>query len=370
LVDGNTLCLVMLMSKEGNMIYLTLVVCFVASLVLTPLIRKLAFRIGATDTPNQRKVHQKIMPRLGGLAVYISFIIGLLILHPENPYNSAIIIGSLIIMATGILDDLFELSAKVKLAGQLSAALVVVLLGGVQVNVVNIPFGSQVEFGILSVPLTILWIVGITNAINLIDGLDGLAAGVSSIALLTIGGMAVIMGDGYVVAMALIIMASTIGFLFYNFYPAKIFLGDTGALFLGYMISVLSLLGFKSVTMISLIVPVIILGVPVSDTFFAIIRRFVNKQPLSEPDKSHLHHCLLRLGFSHRQTVLMIYAMAALFGLVAVIFSMATVWGALVVVGVLLLVIEVFAETIGLMGKDHRPLLKFLRRKYSIERER
>lgn len=351
------------------MIYLTLVICFIASLILTPLVRKFAFKIGATDAPNHRKVHQKIMPRLGGLAVYLSFIIGLLILHPENPYNTAIIIGSFIIVATGMLDDLYELSAKIKLLGQIGAALVVVLWGGIQVDAINIPFGGQIEFGVLSIPLTILWVVGVTNAINLIDGLDGLAAGVSSIALFTIAGMAVIMGDGYVVAVASIVLASTIGFLFYNFYPAKIFLGDTGALFLGYMISVLALLGFKNITMISLIVPVIILGVPISDTFFAIIRRFLNKKPLSAPDKSHLHHCLLGLGFSHRQTVLMIYAMAAFFGLAALIFSMSTVWGALVVIAVLLLLIEMLAEAVGLMGKDHRPLLKFMRR-YSVERNK
>ena len=146
-------------------------------------------------------------------------------------------------------------------------------------------------------------------------------------------------------------------------------MGDTGALFLGFIIAVLSLLGFKNVTVISLIVPVIILGVPISDTFFAIIRRFVNKKPLSAPDKSHLHHCLLRLGYSHRQTVLMIYAMAAMFGLTAIIFSQAKVWGSFVVVGILLVLIELFAESVGLMGKDHRPLLKFVRR-YSAVKDR
>lgn len=342
------------------MIFLTLFICFMLTILLTPLIKKLAIRIGAVDKPNQRKVHMKVMPRLGGLAIYISFIAGMLLLQPDSPHSLPILLGSLIIVLTGIIDDIRELSPRVKLMGQLAAALVVVL-SGIHVEFINLPFGGQLEFGIFSIPLTILWIVGVTNAINLIDGLDGLAAGVSSIALLTISGMAIIMGDAYVTVLGLILMASTIAFLFYNFYPAKIFMGDTGALFLGYMISVLSLLGFKNVTFISLIIPALILGVPISDTFFAIIRRLVHKQPLSAPDKSHLHHCLLRLGFSHRQVVLIIYAIAAMFSLAAFIFSMATLWGSLIFIGVILITIEIFVESIGLVGKDYKPLLNFIK---------
>lgn len=341
------------------MVYLTLLICFAASIIITPLVKKLAIKIGAVDKPNQRKVHQKVMPRLGGLAIYLSFIIGLLVLRPGGEYFLPILIGSIIIIITGVLDDMIELSAKFKLLGQLAAALVVVL-GGVNVDYINIPFIGELNFGPLSIPLTILWIVGITNAINLIDGLDGLAAGVSSIALITISGMAILKGDMFVVSMGLIVLGSTLGFLIYNFHPAKIFMGDTGALYLGYMIAVLSLLGFKNVTMISLIIPVIILGVPISDTFFAIIRRIVNKQPLSAPDKSHLHHCLLRLGFSHRQTVLLIYAMAAMFGLAAVILTQATVWGALLVIAILVLTIELIVEKIGLVNHDYKPLLKMV----------
>lgn len=350
------------------MIYLTIFICFITSILITPLIKKLAFKIGATDKPNHRKVHQKIMPRLGGLAVFLSFLFGVFILQPESEYHLWIVLGSLIIIITGVLDDMYELSAKVKLFGQLAAAFSVVILGGVSVNFINVPFFGQLEFGMLSIPITILWIVGITNAINLIDGLDGLASGVSSIALITIGGMAYIMGNTYVVIMASLMLAAILGFLKYNFHPAKIFLGDTGALFLGYMIAVLSLLGFKNVTVISLIIPIIILGVPISDTFFAIARRILHKQPLSAPDKSHLHHCLLGLGFTHRQTVLLIYALAAAFGLAAVIFSQATVYGGIVVIAVLLIFIELFAETVGLMGK-HRPLLNFLSR-YAMVRNR
>ncbi|MGM0841721.1 MAG: glycosyltransferase family 4 protein [Bacillota bacterium] len=345
------------------MVYLTLFICFIASIILTPLVKMLAFKIGATDRPNQRKVHQKIMPRLGGLAIFLSFVIGVIILQPENVYSTAILVGAFIIVLTGMLDDMIELSAKYKLLGQIVAALLVVVWGGAQVEFINLPFGGQIEFGFMSIPLTIIWIVGVTNAINLIDGLDGLAAGVSSIALISIAGMAVIMGDTFVAVMASILLVSTLGFLFYNFHPAKIFMGDTGALFLGYMISVLALLGFKNITVVSLIIPIIILGVPISDTFYAIIRRFVNKQPLSAPDKSHLHHCLLRMGYSHKQTVLIIYAIAALFGLAALIFAQSTVWGSILFITVLLFAIQIFVESIGLIGNDHQPLLKFMRTK-------
>ena len=347
------------------MILLTLVLCFLLSVSITPLVKKLAIAIGAIDKPDSRKVHQKIMPRLGGLAIYISFIIGFLALGLMNRETLPIIIGCTIIIITGILDDKFTLSAKVKLLGQIVAAIVVVM-NGVVIEFINLPFGGMLEFGILSIPITILWIVGITNAVNLIDGLDGLAAGVSSIALITISGLAFLKGDLFTFSMGIILLGSTLGFLVHNFYPAKIFMGDTGALFLGYMISILSLLGFKNVTMLSLIVPIIILGVPISDTFFAIIRRFLNRSPISAPDKSHLHHCLLRSGFSHRQTVLLIYAMAAMFSLAAFIFSQATIRGALLVIIVMLIIIELFVEKVGLVGKDYKPLLKFLNLKNTI----
>jgi UDP-GlcNAc:undecaprenyl-phosphate/decaprenyl-phosphate GlcNAc-1-phosphate transferase len=345
------------------MIYLTLILCFITSIVMTPIVKKTAFIVGATDRPNQRKVHQSVMPRLGGLAIYISFLLGFYILKPSTPVANtpAIILGGAIIVLIGFFDDIFELSAKIKLAGQLAAAFVVVFLGDLQVDFINLPFGGRIDFGYLSIPFTIVWIVGITNAINLIDGLDGLAAGVSSIALITMAGMAYLTGNLYVVAVSLILLASTLGFLIYNFHPAKIFMGDTGALFLGFMISVLSLLGYKNVTFISLIVPIIILGVPISDTFFAILRRIINRQPLSAPDKSHLHHCMLRLGFTHRQTVLLIYSMSMFFGLAAVIYSQAKFWGSFMLIGVLLIIIEYVAEKVGLVGKDFHPLLRIMK---------
>ncbi|GAB0168897.1 MraY family glycosyltransferase [Lysinibacillus sp. CTST325] len=350
------------------MLYVSLIAAFVASILLTPLVKRLAFRIGAVDAPNYRKVHARIMPRLGGLAIFLAFLIAVAIFQPILIYNEngsdfllAIIIGACIIVATGVIDDMREISAKAKLIGQLVAALIVIFVGGIQIDMINLPFVGELNFGLLSIPLTILWIVGITNAINLIDGLDGLAAGVSTIALITLAVMAFIMGNMFVLAIAAILAAATFGFLFYNFHPAKIFMGDTGALFLGFMISVLALLGFKNVTVVTLIIPVIILGVPISDTFFAIVRRVRMKKKWSDPDKSHLHHRLLDMGFTHRQTVLIIYGIAIMFGLAAIIFSMAKVWGAILLVAVILTAIEILVEVIGLAGKNYKPLLNFVR---------
>ncbi|RXJ02960.1 undecaprenyl/decaprenyl-phosphate alpha-N-acetylglucosaminyl 1-phosphate transferase [Anaerobacillus alkaliphilus] len=343
------------------MILLTFLLCFLTAVAVTPLVKNFAIKIGATDKPNHRKVHQKLMPRLGGLAIYIAFLAGFIFLQPQSPYLMPILLGSFVIIVTGFLDDMLELSAKWKLAGQILAAGIVVW-GGVQVNFINLPFDGRLDLGWFAIPLTLLWIVGITNAINLIDGLDGLAAGVSSIVLATLAAIAFMMGNMFVVALALILMGSTLGFLIYNFNPAKIFMGDTGALFLGFMISVISLLGFKNVTLFSLLVPVIILGVPISDTLFAIIRRLVNKKPLSAPDKSHLHHCLLRLGYSHRKTVLVIYAMSSLFGLAAILLTQSTLWGAFLIVTLLIIGIELMVEMIGLVSNTYKPMLNFLSR--------
>lgn len=342
------------------MIYIAALFCFVLTLSITPIVKKFALKIGATDKPNERKVHQKLMPRIGGLGIYISFMIGVLVFPVENKAVIPIIIGATLITIIGVLDDKYELSAKVKFLGQIAVA-VITVLGGIQIEFITIPFMDRIEFGIIGIPITILWIVGVTNAINLIDGLDGLAAGVSSIVLITIAGMAISLGNVFVAFLGLMLLGSTLGFLVYNFHPAKIFMGDTGALLLGYMISVLSIMGlFKNVALFSLIIPVVILGVPLLDTFFAIIRRIVQRKPLSAPDKLHLHHCLLRLGYSHRQTVLMIYAMSGIFSLAAIIFSRTTMWGSTITFVALLILVEITVELTGLIDKNYRPILNLI----------
>ncbi|WP_163099335.1 glycosyltransferase family 4 protein [Peribacillus alkalitolerans] len=340
------------------------VASFITVLLVTPLVMKLAVKIGATDKPNARKVHTKLMPRLGGLAIFIGVMVGYFVSGLYNQHIISISLGAIIIIVLGVLDDKLELSAKVKLLGQLVVAFLVVQ-SGLTIDFITIPFVDKIDLGILSIPITVLWIVGITNAINLIDGLDGLAAGISSICIATIAVMAGLNGNILILTIALIVLASTVGFLFYNFHPAKIFMGDTGSLFLGYIISILSLLGlYKSVTLFSFVVPIIILGVPVFDTTFAIIRRIVNKKPISAPDKSHLHHRILALGFSHRATVLIIYALGIVFSACAFIFSNATLWGSIFIVVGLLLATSIIAETIGLVSESYNKTFMNMHKKF------
>ncbi|WAA11390.1 glycosyltransferase family 4 protein [Fervidibacillus albus] len=330
------------------------------SYLLTPLIILSAEKMDLMDKPNKRKVHFRDVPILGGLAIYMSFITGVFLFEPMHRIHQAVLLGSFIIMIIGVVDDLYELRPRTKFVGQLIAASVVIFLGQIQVDYVNLPFGGILDFEYLSIPITYLWIIGVTNAINLIDGLDGLSAGVSGIALIAMAGMAFVMKDGYVFVISLLLIGSILGFLPYNFYPAKIFMGDTGALFLGFMISVLSLLGFKNITFISFIVPILILGVPISDTFLAIIRRLVNKRPIFAPDQSHLHHRLIHAGFTHRQTVILIYAISSLFALFAFIFSMTTVWGSVILLLFILLLLELLIEKIGLIHQQYKPILRLI----------
>jgi UDP-GlcNAc:undecaprenyl-phosphate/decaprenyl-phosphate GlcNAc-1-phosphate transferase len=337
-------------------------VSFLTVMVLTPLVIKFAHKIGATDKPNHRKVHAKVMPRLGGLAIFLGVVAGFFAAGLHHEKLTGISIGAVLIIILGILDDKYELSAKVKLMGQIVAAGIVVSTG-LTIDFISIPFLAKINLGIWAIPVTIFWIVAITNAINLIDGLDGLAAGISSIGIATVAFMAGAAGKSLILALALILLGSTIAFLFYNFHPAKIFMGDTGALFLGYSIGILSLLGlYKSVTLFSFIVPIIILGVPIFDTTYAIIRRVVNKKPIGAPDKSHLHHRILAIGLSHRNTVLVIYALGILFSVAAVVFDTSTLWGSLLIVFGLLLLFQIIAELIGLVNERHKPLIKMYRK--------
>lgn len=341
------------------------------SLAATPLIKRFAFKVGAVDAPNARKVHTRIMPRLGGLAIYLAFIGALLIALPmasgEKPHVIwGVLLGGTLVTLVGALDDRFDLPPMVKLLGQIAAAGVVVSFG-VKVEFVTIPFGDGASMGWLSVPLTIFWIVGVTNAINLIDGLDGLAAGVSAIATGTIFVLALMMGNVTVAVLSAVLLGSIIGFLFFNFHPAKIFMGDSGALFLGFSLAALSVLGFKQATLVSFIVPIFILGVPLSDTFFAIVRRVMNKKPISAADKNHLHHCLLAMGLSHRNSVLVIYGIAAMFATSAVLLSTVAQWVALIVVAVTLMALQIGAELIGIVHKTRRPVINFVQRLLSLK---
>lgn len=362
------------------MLWMIYIIGFIVSLGLalglTPLVKKFAFAVGAVDVPNARKVHTRIMPRLGGLGIFASFIIALLLLFPFIPeiftlrevnFIKAFLVGGSITVLLGALDDRFDLPAKLKFLVQIATACIVVFGFDIRIEFANIPFHTYAAVETwVAIPFTILWIVGVTNAINLIDGLDGLAAGVSAIAIGTIAVMAFVMGNVMVALLCLLLLGSILGFLYFNFHPAKIFMGDSGALFLGFCLALLSLLGFKQVAIVSFLTPLILIGVPLSDTMFAIVRRWMQKKPIFSPDKGHLHHCLRELGFSHRQTVLIIYSIAAFFGVLAVIQSSAAMynanWVTFVVICVMVFFLQIGAEIIGLIGKTKRPVLDFFAR--------
>ncbi len=330
---------------------------FLVSVALTPLVRLFAIKIKAVDQPNERKVHQTPMPRLGGLAIFIAVSVALrmftdLTADPLLP----IFLGSLVIILLGIVDDIRPLSARIKLLFQVIAAIIVVV-GGVNIEFINIPLTDKVlNLGNFSYIFTILWIVGITNALNLIDGLDGLATGVASISLATIFVMSLIMGKMTIMIITLVLLAAAVGFLIYNFYPAKIFLGDSGSLYLGYMLATISILGFKNIAVVSFLFPIVILAVPIFDTIFAIIRRFRNGEAITVADRGHLHHCLLAMGLSHRQTVLVIYGISALFGIAAIFISQLSLWSGLLIIAVLLIITQFGIEWTGVIGDTRKPL--------------
>lgn len=332
---------------------------------ITPFIRKLAFVLGAVDNPNARRINKKPMPTIGGLAIFVAFNIGeFVLLRKDFPTHElfSVLLASSVIILTGLIDDILELKPRQKMFGIFVASLVVYFLAGIKVRELSLPFLGHIQLGWWSFPLTIFWILALTNAVNLIDGLDGLATGVTLISLVTMG----IVGffflkswQHYVPIMCIMLAACLLGFLPYNFHPAKIFLGDTGALYIGFMISVLSLKGLKNVTFVSLLVPILILGVPITDTVYAMIRRKLNRKNISQADKHHLHHQLMRMGLTHRQTVLAIYGISLIFSFVSLLSLVSPRWGIWLLILGLLFAVELFVETIGLLGEKYKPLLHF-----------
>ncbi|MGJ9383974.1 glycosyltransferase family 4 protein [Salipaludibacillus sp. CF4.18] len=344
------------------------VIAFIISmgvaLLITPYVIKISKKTGFVDLPSYRKVHMQAMPRIGGVSIIAGVAAGLVYLQPTSQYMMPFLIGAGIIIIVGLLDDRFNIKPLYKLAGQIVASIVVVS-NGILIDSISLPFVGFIEFGLWSIPVTIIWILAITNAINIIDGLDGLAAGTSAISLAALLIVAVMDGQALAVALAIIFIGSTLGFLYYNFYPAKIFMGDTGSLFLGYSIAVISIFGLlKNLTMFTVIVPFVILGIPILDTLFAMIRRFVNKQGVMTADKLHFHYKLLELGLSHRNTVLVIYGINIVFGLTAIVFSSNVLWLSLLL-GILVLIgVEIIAEVTELPGKKRNPFLHYCKKKF------
>ncbi|HFZ7565506.1 TPA: glycosyltransferase family 4 protein [Streptococcus pyogenes] len=357
---------------------LVLIGALLMSLFLTPLVRFLAFRVGAVDNPNARRVNKVPMPTSGGLAIFMSFLVASLGLIPIASkgamffgqtyfsYILPVVIGATVITLTGFLDDLYELSPKLKMFGILIGAMIVWAFTDFKFDSFKIPFGGPLlVFGpFLTLFLTVLWIVSITNAINLIDGLDGLVSGVSIISLVT---MAIVsyfflpQKDFFLTLTILVLISAIAGFFPYNYHPAMIYLGDTGALFIGFMIGVLSLQGLKNSTAVAVVTPVIILGVPIMDTIVAIIRRSLSGQKFYEPDKMHLHHRLLSMGFTHRGAVLVVYGITMLFSLISLLLNVSSrIGGVLLMLG-LLFGLEVFIEGLEIWGEKRTPLFNLLK---------
>lgn len=297
-------------------------IAFGVSYFVTPFVKRFSSKIGAIDIPNKRKIHSTPTISGGGTAIFLGFIVAFLFLNRTSPEITGFAIATTIIVILGIFDDILGLSAGPKIIFQSLAALIIISFG-VQIDVGVILRGHIPEsLGILSIPLTYIWIIGITNAINLIDGLDGLAAGISTISAFTIAVVAFLNGQLTVATLALIIGFSALGFLPHNF-RSRIFMGDTGSMFLGFSLATLSIMGsVKLAAAFSLAVPILILAIPIFDTLFAIIRRIVTRKPIHEGDRKHIHHRLLDLGFSSIQTVIFLYILSIFFGGMAVYSAM------------------------------------------------
>ena len=300
------------------------------SYFLTPYVLKFAYKVGAIDIPkDNRRVHTKPMPKLGGLAIFLGVFITTFVFNRIDKLVMDwqmiwVFLGAVVIVITGVFDDIKPLKARSKYLFQVIAALIV-YFGGVKITGVGNPFGDgMIELGWLSLPITVFWITGITNTINFIDGLDGLSVGVCGIASLSLFFIAssfVNVSPVYLVVMmmSVILSGACFGFLPHNFNPAKIFAGDTGALFMGFMLSIISIRGaLKGPTIMWMIFPVLVLGFPIYDTAFAIYRRLLKKQPISQADKGHIHHRLLNLGLNQRQAVLFLYFITMILGLMGV----------------------------------------------------
>ncbi len=310
---------------ENSILFIAIIAVICAALTaytVTPPVRLLAYRLGAIDVPTDaRRMHRKPMPRIGGLGIYIAFVLATAVFCEHAPHLYAIWIGGGMLVTLGILDDIFRLSALLKLFIQLGASAIAVVLFDVRIEYVAM-FGKIVEFGVWAIPITILWIAGLTNAINLIDGLDGLACGVSAITALSMFGVILVSGDIASAMLTAVLVAACVGFLPYNMNPARIFMGDTGALFLGYALSIISVQGlFKLHTMLSFLAPCAIFALPLLDTSTAIIRRVLTGHSPFAPDRGHLHHRLVDMGFTHKEAVKILYSLCGLLGLVAITYT-------------------------------------------------
>jgi len=309
---------------------LTFLIALILTILLTPMVRSFAPEIGALDKPSQRKVHHTVIPRTGGIAIYFGFLVAVLfglligqasgtIINPKPILG--ILFGGSIVLIIGLLDDIYRLRPLFKLTAQLIGAAIAIYFG-VEINFVSNPFNGLMPLGLVAIPLTLLWLVGMTNSVNLIDGLDGLASGVTAISAGTLFFVAL---RTHQLGAALIMIAlagAAIGFLRYNFNPASVFLGDSGSYFLGFTLAAASIIGvFKTTLVVALIVPILILGVPIFDTTFAILRRIRDKKSPFAADDKHIHHLLLRAGLNQREAVMSIYIACFILSAIALVMA-------------------------------------------------
>ncbi len=337
-------------------VLLALGVAAVISYLATPFVKKLAFKIGAVDVPkDNRRMHDHPIPRLGGLAIVISFLLCTFLFVELDKQMQGILLGAIVILVVGVIDDCLALPALPKFFAQIAAGTIVVL-HGCEIRYLTNPFSPvPIDLGFLAGPVTVFWIVLMTNAVNFIDGLDGLAVGVSGISTGTMLVIALLLGEepGAIILAAL--LGACLGFIPYNFNPAQIFMGDTGSTFLGFILATLSVQGlFKMYAVISFMVPFLILGVPFFDITFAVIRRLAKHQNPMTADRGHIHHRLIDMGLSQKQSVAIVYMLTGVLGVAAVLLANSTTTKAFILfAAVMVVVILSFAV---IFGPHQRPL--------------
>jgi len=319
------------------------VACLVSlllSVLVTPLVRRLALRLGAVSTPGGRHVNGRAIPRLGGIGLAFAWAVPVVVLALRDPLLmralggrwlqiATVVVGGAAICAVGALDDVRGLRSLYKLAAQIAVA-IFAFVCGFQIQAIQLPLFGALQMGVFALPVTVLWIVGVTNAVNLIDGLDGLAAGVTFFAAFTSFVIASISGSVFVALAMAALMGALVGFLFFNFNPARIFMGDSGSYFLGFVLATTALAGGgpqqKASTAVSLLVPVLALGVPIFDTLFSMFRRVLERRPIFSADRGHVHHRLLDLGLTHRRAVMLLYGISSLLAAGAIAVSLGRSW--------------------------------------------
>ena len=346
---------------NNHNIFAIVLITFLATLVLTPIMKKVAIHVNAMDYPDsKRKIHKVPMPRLGGVAIFLSFMLGYILFAPENSIMISILMGSFLLILAGAVDSITPLKARYQLIIHIISAAIVVVYGKLVLNTISI-FGLTINFvEPLNYLITILFIVLFINVINLIDGLDGLATGISSIYFLTIAIIAFMLNQlgGLDVILALIMLGSTLGFLVYNFPPASCFLGNCGSDFLGFIIGVIGLLGFKGATLTSIVIPICILAIPILDTVLAILRRLIKGEGIFTPDKEHFHHQLLKMKFSPKTSILIIYFITALFSAVSIFFALGDKKQAMVIYVILMLFLIFIVMKTDILFKHKKTILE------------